>query len=107
MDTSKSKYESQIKNLRKNYIRFPLDLRPDMLNTFKAVCTANGTNPTAEIKKFISRYCAKYGENVPGAVVKVGVEIPFELEEMAKQRDVNINDVLVDALTTLTEESCE
>ena len=53
----KSKYESQIKNLRKNYARFPLDLKPDVLEKFKRVCAENGTNPTAEIKKFIAGYC--------------------------------------------------
>jgi len=52
----KKKYESQIRNLRKNYVRFPLDLKPEVLAAFKAACAANGTTPTTEIKKFISRY---------------------------------------------------
>lgn len=56
-----SKYKSQMKNLRKNYVRFPLDLKPEVLEGFKAVCKANGTTPTTEIKKFINRYCSKYG----------------------------------------------
>ena len=51
----KKKYESQIRNLRKNYVRFPLDLKPEVLAAFKAACAANGTTPTTEIKKFISR----------------------------------------------------
>ncbi len=52
----KKKYESQIRNLRKNYVRFPLDLKPEVLAAFKAACAANGTTPTTEIKKFIARY---------------------------------------------------
>ncbi len=58
----KSKYASQMKNLRKNYIRFPLDLKPEVLEEFKRVCADNGTNPTAEIKKFISQYCENVGK---------------------------------------------
>ena len=53
-----SKYESQIKNLRKNYVRFPLDLKPDVLEAFKAACSARGTTPTTEIKRFISEFIA-------------------------------------------------
>lgn len=53
---SESKYTSQIKNLRKNYVRFPLDLKPDVLDAFKAKCAELGTTPTAEIKKFISNF---------------------------------------------------
>ena len=52
----KKKYESQIRNLRKNYVRFPLDLKPEVLAAFKAACAANDTTPTTEIKKFIARY---------------------------------------------------
>ncbi len=51
------KYKTQIKNLRKNYVRFPLDLKPDMLNAFKTKCAANGTTATTEIKRFIKEYC--------------------------------------------------
>lgn len=50
------KYESQIKNLRKNYVRFPLDLKPDVLEAFRAACKARGTTPTTEIKRFIAEY---------------------------------------------------
>jgi len=57
----KSKYAQQIKSLRKNYVRFPLDLKPDVLEEFRRVCAENGTNPTAEIKKFIAAYCAGGG----------------------------------------------
>ena len=53
----KSKYAQQIKSLRKNYVRFPLDLKPDVLEEFRRVCTENGTTPTTEIKRFISEYC--------------------------------------------------
>lgn len=51
------KYASQKKNLRSNYVRFPLDLKPEVLEAFRAKCDARGTTPTAEIKKFISAYC--------------------------------------------------
>lgn len=56
MEESKAKYKSQIQNLRKNYVRFPLDLKPDVLEAFRAACEKNGTTPTAEIKKFIATY---------------------------------------------------
>ena len=51
-----SKYESQMRNLRKNYVRFPLDLKPDILEAFKVACSENHTTPTTEIKKFIASY---------------------------------------------------
>ena len=53
----KSKYTQQIKTLRKNYVRFPLDLKPEILEEFRRVCKENGTTPTTEIKKFIAEYC--------------------------------------------------
>ena len=53
----KSKYSAQQRYNRKNYVRFPLDLKPDVLAEFRRVCAENGTNPTAEIKKFIAAYC--------------------------------------------------
>ncbi len=43
--------------IRSNYVRFPLDLRPEVLEEFKAACAKNGTKPTTEIKKFIAAYC--------------------------------------------------
>lgn len=57
---SEAKYKSQMKNLRKNYVRFPLDLKPDVLDAYKAACKANGTTPTTEIKKFIAAYIAAH-----------------------------------------------
>ena len=62
MEESKAKYKSQIQNLRKNYVRFPLDLKPDVLEAFRAACEKNGTTPTAEIKKFIATYNEEAGE---------------------------------------------
>lgn len=50
------KYSPQQNHLRKNYIRFPLDLRPDVLEKFKTKCAELGTTPTAEIKKFINTF---------------------------------------------------
>ena len=53
---SDSKYSAQIKNLRRNYVRFPLDLKPEVLEAFKAQCAKLGTTPTTEIKKFINDF---------------------------------------------------
>lgn len=55
------KYEAQARCLRKNYVRFPLDLKPDVLDEFRRVCEENGTTPTTEIKRFISAYCESNG----------------------------------------------
>ncbi len=54
---AESKYAQQIKSLRKNYVRFPLDLKPDVLERFRQACANNCTTPTTEIKKFIAEYC--------------------------------------------------
>ncbi len=61
---SEAKYKRQAEYNRKNYVRFPLDLRPEVLEKFRAACTANGTTATTEIKKFIADYIAKYEENL-------------------------------------------
>ncbi len=53
----KSKYARQAAYNRRTYVRFPLDLKPDVLEAFKAKCEANGTKPTTEIKRFIDEYC--------------------------------------------------
>lgn len=50
-------YSAQKKHIRTHYTRFPLDLRPEVLEEFKKVCAENGTTPTTEIKKFIAAYC--------------------------------------------------
>ena len=50
------KYAAQQKYNRKTYVRFPLDLKPDVLADFRAACAANGTTATTEIKKFIAAY---------------------------------------------------
>lgn len=60
--SEKSKYSAQIKNLRKNYVRFSLDLKPDVLEQFREVCRNNGTTPTTEIKRFIADYCSNGGK---------------------------------------------
>lgn len=57
-----SKYESQQKYNRKTYVRFPLDLKPDVLAAYRAACEKNGTTPTTEIKKFIAQYIEQAGE---------------------------------------------
>lgn len=53
---SETKYKTQIKNLRKNYVRFGLDFKPEVLEAFRAACAANGTTATTEIKKFVASY---------------------------------------------------
>lgn len=52
-------YKSQQQHIRKNYVRFPLDLKPELLEAFKKKCKENNTTPTTEIKKFINEYCKK------------------------------------------------
>ncbi len=47
-------YSAQKKHIRTHYARFPLDLRPEVLEEFKKACADNGTTPTTEIKKFIA-----------------------------------------------------
>ena len=42
------------KHLREKYVRFLLDLKPDVLENFRHACEHQGTKPTTEIKKFIS-----------------------------------------------------
>ena len=51
-----SKSAKQQAYMRKTYVRFPLDLRPEVLAAYKAACSKNKTTPTAEIKKFIQAY---------------------------------------------------
>lgn len=51
-----SKSARQQAYMRKTYVRFPLDLRPEVLEAYRAACEKNGTSPTAEIKKFIADY---------------------------------------------------
>ena len=48
-------YSAQKKHIRTHYARFPLDLRPEVLEEFKKACADNGTTPTTEIKKFIAK----------------------------------------------------
>jgi hypothetical protein len=50
------KYKSQAKHIREHYVRLPIDLRPEVLEEFKAKCQEAGTTPTTEIKKFINQY---------------------------------------------------
>ena len=57
-----SKSAKQQEYMRKTYVRFPLDLKPDILAAYRAACLKNGTTPTAEIKKFIAAYIEKTGE---------------------------------------------
>lgn len=61
MKESKSKNAATIRHLRKTYVRFGLDLKPDVLQAFRTACEKNCTTPTTEIKKFINEYCEKNG----------------------------------------------
>ena len=53
---AESKYARQAAYNRKTYVRFPLDLKPEILEAFRTACAANGTTATTEIKKFIADY---------------------------------------------------
>lgn len=57
---AKSKISAQQKHIRKNYVRFNMDMKPDVIERFKAVCAENGTTATTELKKFIDEYLAKH-----------------------------------------------
>ena len=54
--SEEKKYTSQQKHLRSKYVRFPLDLKPDVLEAFRNKCEAMGTTPTTELKKFIDHF---------------------------------------------------
>ena len=41
---------------KRNYKQFPIDIRPEMLEEFKAACEKNSTKPTTKIKRFIAQY---------------------------------------------------
>ena len=51
-----SKYARQAAYNRKTYVRFPLYLKPEVLEASKAACAANNTAPTTESKRFIAEY---------------------------------------------------
>lgn len=62
MEQAPRKNAARIKHLREKYVRFPLDLKPEVLNRFKEVCQQKGTTPTTEIKRFIREYCGEAEE---------------------------------------------
>ena len=62
--------------MRKTYVRFPLDLRPEVLAAFREACEKNGTKPTTEIKKFIAEYIARPGNN-PGFLLPMSSHSPL------------------------------
>ena len=59
------KYADQQKHLRNNYARFAMDLRPEILEAFRAACRANGSTPTTELKKFIASYLEQFNAAHP------------------------------------------
>lgn len=52
--SEQAKSASAQKYIRKNYVRFPLDLKPEVLEKLREVCEKNGTTPTTEIKRFMA-----------------------------------------------------
>ena len=100
---AKSKSEIQQAYMRKNYVRFPLDLRPEVLEAFRAACEKNRTKPTTEIKKFIARYCAQNDNDN----VEIEVKVPKNLLELAKQKNINVSACLSDVLITELEKKEE
>lgn len=56
---STAKSAAKQRYLRENYVRFPLDLRPDVLEKFRNSCSENGTTATTEIKRFINEYISE------------------------------------------------
>lgn len=54
-----NKYKTQIKHIRNNYKRFPIDLKIDMLEKLQEVCKKNNTTLTTEIKRFLKEYLEK------------------------------------------------
>lgn len=59
---AEAKYKRQADYNRRTYVRFPLDLKPEVLEAFRAACAKRGEVPTTEIKKFIQHYIEKAGE---------------------------------------------
>lgn len=57
--SDEKKYTAQQKHLRTKYVRFPLDLKPDVLEAFKEKCASMGTTPTTELKKFINKFISE------------------------------------------------
>ena len=53
---SENKYSAQQNHLRKNYVRFSLDFKPEVLQQFKSACKKNTTTPTTELKTFVYEY---------------------------------------------------
>lgn len=82
---SESKYAAQQKYNRKNFVRFPLDLKPDVLNAFKEVCAANDTTPTTEIKRFIAEYTKKYEIDTPARISATLTASPHSVQNDMKE----------------------
>ena len=55
------RYARQAAYNRRTYVRFPLDLKPEVLEAFREACKKRGEVPTTEIKKFIRRYIEEAG----------------------------------------------
>jgi hypothetical protein len=56
--TEKKDYSAQARYIKKNYVKFNMNLKPELVNAFKAACESRGTTATTEIKRFMTEYCA-------------------------------------------------
>lgn len=54
-----SKYNAQMKHIKKNYKKFHIDFKLDTFNKLQEVCKKNNTTPTSIIKEFINDYINK------------------------------------------------
>lgn len=57
--SEQAKSAVQQRHIRKTYVRFGIDLKPDVLEKFREVCAKNGTTATTEIKRFINEYISE------------------------------------------------
>lgn len=56
-------YSAQEKHIRKHYARFPLDLRPEVLEEFKKVCKENGLRRQPKLKNSLLRIAKRRGQS--------------------------------------------
>ena len=52
---SEPKYKRQAEYNRRTYVRFPLDLKPDILAAFRAACAANSNHRDQEVHRLVYR----------------------------------------------------
>lgn len=81
-----------------------IELSQEDFKPFSAVCKTRGSTPKLELKKFMARYCAKYGRDIPGMTVDVEVELPADMAHMADEEGVDLGGVLTDTLVELLDQ---